>query len=68
MVRAADGAVEKADPKAAPLLSSKDIGPIPYLVDNESFTDLMGFKGAAPEVGTLHDRNRSGGLIGNCGV
>jgi len=39
----------KRDPAKAPLISSKDIGTIPYLVDNESFTDLMAFSGPAPE-------------------
>ena len=41
---------EKRDPSKAPLISSKQIGSIPYLEDNESFTDLMAFKGPAPEA------------------
>lgn len=40
------------DPKV-PLISSKETGPLPYPIDEESFEDLMGFKGAAPEVRRL---------------
>ena len=50
-VRAA--ASEEGEPDVAknvPLISSKETGPLPYPVDEESFEDLMGFKGSAPEV------------------
>lgn len=49
-MRAAAGEKEvDVDPKV-PLISSKDTGPLPYPIDNESFQDLMGFTGSAPEV------------------
>ena len=40
------------DPKV-PLISSKETGPLPYPIDTETFEDLMGFKGAAPEVSQI---------------
>lgn len=33
-----------------PIISSKQIGAIPFLEDNESFQDLLAFTGPAPEV------------------
>ena len=39
--------------KNVPVISSKQIGTIPFLEDNESFQDLLAFTGPAPEARTL---------------
>lgn len=47
---AAEGDSSSSSKPRAPTLSSKDIGPIEFPIDNETFQDVMAFKGPAPEV------------------